>query len=211
MKLSFNQIIILPPLALGAAAALLVFFSADLQITQFFQQFDNPVFHWLMVAVSWLGYRTHQFVTAFLVALLLLRLRLRIEAVCLLISLISGLLLASAIKLIVARPRPASDLAEVYRYHTTWSFPSGHVVSYMAFYGFLFYLVYTRMPPSAWRSVLLVVMGALISLVGLSRVYLGAHWASDTLAGYCIGFLWLTLMIQLYLRLKTDRMAESSY
>jgi membrane-associated phospholipid phosphatase len=210
MKLSFNQIII-TPIALGVAAMLLVFFTVDLRIPQFIQQFDNPIFHWLMVAVSWLGYRNNQFAIAFLAALLLLRLRLRIEAVFLLISLISGLLLASVIKLIIARPRPASTLAEVYRQHTTFSFPSGHVVSYMAFYGFLFYLVYTRMAASMLRTVLLVVLGALMGLVGLSRVYLGAHWASDTLAGYCIGFLWLTLMIQIYHRLKTNRLAETSY
>ena len=210
MKLSLNQIIILP-IALGAAAALLVFFSADLRITQSLQQFNNPFFHWLMVAVSWPGYRINQFIIASLAAALLLLLRFRIEAVCLLLSLVAGLLLASVIKLLIARPRPAADLAEVYRYHSTWSFPSGHVVSYVAFYGFLCYLVYMRMPPSKLRSALLVVFGALISLVGLSRVYLGAHWASDTLAGYCIGFLWLTLMIQIYWRLKLDRITERSY
>jgi len=210
MKRGFNQIII-PPLALGAAAALLVYFSVDLRITQFIQQFNNPYFHWLIVAVSWLGYQYHQWAIAFITAVLLLSLRQRIEAVCVLISLGSGLLLASAIKLIIARPRPVSELAEIYRYHSTYSFPSGHVVSYVAFYGFLFYLVYTRMPPSILRSALLVGFGVLIGLVSLSRVYLGAHWASDTLAGYCIGFLWLLLMVQLYLRLKSDRSTVSSY
>src|SRR5262245_7921124 len=208
MKRSFNQIII-APLALGAAAALLAFFSVDLRVTQFLQQFNNPYFHGLMVAVSWLGYDYHPWVIALCVAALLLSLRLRIEAVCVLISLGSSLLLAMVIKLIVARPRPASSLAEIYRYHSTWSFPSGHVVSYVAFYGFLFYLVLTRMPPSVLRSALLVLIGGLIGLVGLSRVYLGAHWASDTLGGYCLGLLWLTLMIQLYYWLKSGGSTES--
>jgi membrane-associated phospholipid phosphatase len=210
MRQSFNKTII-PPLALAATAALLVYFSVDLQITQFFQQFDNTFFYWLMIAVSWPGYRIHQLVIALIAAAILLHYRHRIEAVCLLISLGSGLLLASTIKLIVARPRPTADLAQIYRNHSTWSFPSGHVVSYVAFYGFLFYLVYTRMPHSRSRSTLLVIFGALICLVGLSRVYLGAHWASDALAGYCFGFLWLTLMIQLYLRLKAGRSTESAY
>jgi len=209
MRRDFSKIIGLP-LALGAAAALLAFFSVDLRITQFLQQFNNPYFHGLMVAVSWLGYDYHPWVIALCVAALLLSLRLRIEAVCVLISLGSSLLLAMAIKLIVARPRPASSLAEIYRYHSTWSFPSGHVVSYVAFYGFLFYLVFTRMPRSVLRSALLVLFGGLIGLVGLSRVYLGAHWASDTLGGYCLGLLWLTLMIHLYYRLKSGRSTESS-
>src|SRR5262245_41332351 len=119
MKLGFKQIII-PAIGLGGAAALLVFFSGDLRITQYLQQFDNPFFHWSMVAVSWPGYRINQFIIASLAAVLLLSLRFRIEAVCLLLSLISGLLLASAIKLLVARPRPAADLVEVYRYHFIW-------------------------------------------------------------------------------------------
>jgi membrane-associated phospholipid phosphatase len=210
MKRGFPQIII-PPLVLGAAAALLVYFSVDPWITQLIQQTDNLYFDWLMIAVSWVGYQYHQWTIALIAAVLLLSFRQRTEAACLLISLGSGLLLAGAIKLIIARPRPVSDLAEIYRYHSTYSFPSGHVVSYMAFYGFLFYLVYTRMAPSILRSALLVVFGVLIGLVSFSRVYLGAHWASDTLAGYCIGFLWLILMIQLYLRFKSDRSTVSSY
>jgi len=78
----------------------------------------------------------------------------------------------------------------------------------MALYGFLFYLVYTLMRPSVFRSALLAVFGALISLVGLSRVYLGAHWTSDVLGGYCLGLVWLLLMVHLYLRLKSWRMAR---
>ena len=72
----------------------------------------------------------------------------------------------------------------------------------MALYGFLFYLVYTLMRPSPLRSALLTLLGALIGLVGLSRVYLGAHWASDVFGGYCLGFFWLALTIYFYRRLR---------
>jgi undecaprenyl-diphosphatase len=72
----------------------------------------------------------------------------------------------------------------------------------MALYGFLFYLVFTLMRPSPLRSALLMPLGALIGLVGLSRVYLGAHWASDVFGGYCLGFFWLALTIYLYRRFK---------
>jgi membrane-associated phospholipid phosphatase len=197
----------MPFLALSAAAAVGAYLSGDLWITQFVQRFNNLYFHWLMVAVSWPGYQGRQWIVAVGAAALLLRFRLRIEAACVLISLGSGLLLATVIKLIVARPRPSADLVEIYMRQSTMSFPSGHVVSYMSLFGFLFYLVHTLMRRSALRSTLLVIFGALISLVGLSRVYLGAHWASDALAGYCIGLLWLALMIQLYWRLKSRRIS----
>ena len=197
----------MPFLALSAAAAVGAYLSGDLWITQFLQRFNDPYFHWLMVAVSWPGYQGRQWIVAVCVAALLLRFRLRIEAACVLISLGSGFLLANVIKIIVARPRPSPELVEVYLRQSTLSFPSGHVVSYMALFGFLFYLVHTLMRRSALRSALLVILGALIGLVGLSRVYLGAHWASDALAGYCIGLLWLALMIQLYCRLKSRRIS----
>jgi undecaprenyl-diphosphatase len=197
----------MPLLALSAAAAIGAYLAGDLRITQFLQRFGNPYFHGLMVAVSWPGYQGRQWIVAVCVAALLLRFRLRIEAVCLLISLVSGWILANLIKLIVARPRPSPDMVEVYLSHPTWSFPSGHVVSYMTLFGFMFYLVYTQMPRSALRSALLVLLGGLIGLVGLSRVYLGAHWASDVLAGYCFGLLWLALMIHLYWRLESRRIS----
>jgi undecaprenyl-diphosphatase len=198
---------VMPFLALSAAAAVGAYLSGDLRITQFVQRINNPYFHWLMVAVSWPGYQGRQWIVAVCVAALLLRFRLRIEAACLLISLGSGQLLATVIKIIVARPRPSPELVNVYLDHSTLSFPSGHVITYVALFGFLFYLVRTLMRRSALRSALLVILGALIGLVGLSRVYLGAHWASDALAGYCIGLFCLALMIQLYWRLKSRRIS----
>src|SRR5262249_35671293 len=138
-------------------------------------------------------------------AALLLRFRLKIETACLLISLGSIWLLTNAIKFIVARARPTPDVVHVYEYPTNCSFPSGHVTSYMALYGFLFYLVYTLMRPTPLRSALLIVLGALIGLVGLSRVYLGAHWASDVFGGYCLGFFWLALTIYFHRRLKVGQ------
>ncbi|HEV2668680.1 MAG TPA: phosphatase PAP2 family protein [Blastocatellia bacterium] len=196
-----RKITIIAPLAFGAAA-IMVYVFGDLRITRFIQRFDDPYFHWLMVAVSWPGYVGRQWVVALCVAALLLRFRLKIEAACLLISLGSIWLLTNAIKIIVGRPRPSPDVVEVYEHPATCSFPSGHVTSYMALYGFLFYLVYTLMRPSPLRSALLIVCGAMMGLVGVSRVYLGAHWASDVFGGYCLGFLWLALTIYVYRRRK---------
>jgi len=192
----FDPVLILIP-ALCAAAAVAAYFYGDLSITQFLQRFDNPYFHWLMVAVSWPGYQGRQWVVALGAAALLLRFRRKVEAAFLLAGLGSVMLLTTSIKLIVARPRPSPDLVEVDILNPTYSFPSGHVTSYMALFGFLFYLVHALMRPSVLRSALLSLFGALIGLVGLSRVYLGAHWASDALTAYCLGFLWLKLTIHL--------------
>jgi membrane-associated phospholipid phosphatase len=203
-----RKITIIALLAFGLVAGMvagMAYVFGDLRITRFIQRFDYPYFHWLMVAVSWPGYFGRQWVVALCVAALLLRFRLKVEAACLLIGLGSIWLLTNAIKIIVGRPRPSPDMVEVYANSVTWSFPSGHVTSYVALYGFLFYLVYTLMRLSSLRSALLIVLGALIGLVGLSRVYLGAHWASDVFGGYCLGFIWLALTIYFYRRLRVGQ------
>jgi undecaprenyl-diphosphatase len=188
--------------SISGMGAVMAYVFGDLRITRFIQRFDNHYFHWLMVAVSWPGYFGRQWIVALCGAALLLRFRLKVEAACLLISLGSIWLLTNTIKFAVGRARPTPDLVEVHAHSTTLSFPSGHVTSYMALYGFLFYLVYTLMSRSPLRSALLIVLGALTGLVGLSRVYLGAHWASDVFGGYCLGFFWLALTIYFYRRRK---------
>jgi undecaprenyl-diphosphatase len=187
--------------------AVLAYIFGDLRISRFIQRFDYPYFHGLMVAVSWPGYLGRQWIVALCVVALLLRFRLRIEAACLAISAGSSWLLVNAIKSIVGRPRPSLDMVAIYEHPVSRSFPSGHVASYMALFGFMFYLIYTLMRPSTLRAILLIICGALISLVGVSRVYLGAHWASDVFGGYCFGFFWLALTIYVYQRRKQRRLS----
>jgi membrane-associated phospholipid phosphatase len=182
--------------------AVLAYAFGDLRISRFIQRFDYPYFHGLMVAVSWPGYLGRQWIVALCVVALLLRFRLRVEAACLAVSAGSSWLLVNAIKSVVGRPRPSLDMVTVYEHSVNRSFPSGHVASYMALFGFMFYLIYTLMRPSTLRAILLIICGALISLVGVSRVYLGAHWASDVFGGYCFGFFWLALTIYVYQRRK---------
>jgi membrane-associated phospholipid phosphatase len=182
--------------------AVLAYAFGDLRISRFIQRYDYPYFHGLMVAVSWPGYLGRQWIVALCVVALLLRFRLRVEAACLAVSAGSSWLLVNAIKSVVGRPRPSLDMVTVYEHSVSRSFPSGHVASYMALFGFIFYLIYTLMRPSTLRAILLIICGALISLVGVSRVYLGAHWASDVFGGYCFGFFWLALTIYVYQRRK---------
>ena len=86
----------------------------------------------------------------------------------------------------------------MYQQLTDSSFPSGHVLMYTAFFGFLMFLGYTLLKPSIARAVMLVILGSLVALVGLSRIYLGDHWASDVTGAYLLGSLWLAMSIALY-------------
>lgn len=97
------------------------------------------------------------------------------------------------IKVLVQRPRPAVEhLVE----QGGFSFPSGHSLSAMVFYGLIALILLNRLPgkKGRWAAALL---GVLILLVGLSRIYVGVHFASDVLAGLCEGFIWLGLITRI--------------
>jgi len=198
----FLLLLLLSALSLAVAASFVPYFAVDLWVTQRVQQFTHPGVRRLMIAVSWPGYGYHGFIVTVGAACVLLILRLKLEAVCLMASAGIASLVTNTLKLIIDRSRPAAELVEIYVSHRTKSFPSGHVVSYLALYGFLFYLIYVLMPRSRLRSFLMTILGALLSLVGLSRIYLGAHWPSDVIGGYCLGSCWLMLVIHFYCAAK---------
>jgi membrane-associated phospholipid phosphatase len=107
------------------------------------------------------------------------------------------------IKYIVARPRPTPSLVDIIQQASGQSFPSGHVMSYVAFWGLLFsFGIILFQGKHWWRTALLIISGLLVVLVGPSRVYLGDHWASDVLGGYLISGVLLGIALWIYLDLK---------
>ena len=152
----------------------------------------------MLVGVSAFGFAPWNWLLMLAVIALMLLFRWRTEAIFTGISSLGGLS-AEIVKNIVDRPRPSPDLVHVVSQLHTFSFPSGHVTGYVVFFGFLFYLAYTLMQRrSLLRWALLEVLAIPVLLVGLSRVYMGQHWASDALAGYALGFAYLFVVIELY-------------
>lgn len=96
------------------------------------------------------------------------------------------------LKQIVQRPRPTE-----YRIitETGYSFPSGHSMISMAFYGFLIYLIYQYVKNKYLKIGLIVFLSILIISIGISRIYLGVHYTSDVMAGFCIAISYLVLYI----------------
>jgi undecaprenyl-diphosphatase len=78
------------------------------------------------------------------------------------------------------------------------SFPSGHTLFYVTFFGFIGYAAYALMRPGRARTALIWSCAALIVLIGPSRIWLGHHWASDVLASYALGLAYLILLVRLY-------------
>ena len=109
----------------------------------------------------------------------------------------SNFVLTSVLKVVIARPRPpffTVDPADMFASIDQYGFPSGHVLFFVVFFGFIAYLAW-RYPTGHVRAIIIAVCGALILLVGPSRIYLGAHWASDVAGSYVIGILWLFFII----------------
>jgi undecaprenyl-diphosphatase len=106
----------------------------------------------------------------------------------------TGMLLNVALKESFRRARPNQDdpLVQI----ATFSFPSGHAVASTVFYGMACALVFAHVRSRALRAVAAAVAVAMVLLVTFSRVYLGAHYPSDVIAGIAVGVLCVTLFLR---------------
>lgn len=105
------------------------------------------------------------------------------------------------IKNIISRPRPTSDVVRIIDNQSSPSFPSGHVVFFTVFFGFLIVLMLTNKKINIYlRATVTLVSLALIVLISFSRVYLGAHWITDVIGGYLVGFIILSGIGFFYLK-----------
>ena len=109
-----------------------------------------------------------------------------------------SLLVNPVLKLLVDRPRPSGDLMTILRDSGGTGFPSGHAYTAMILLGLLYYLAPTTVPWKRVVTLLRITSIMLIVLIGISRVYLGAHWPSDVLGGFLVGGIILTLLIHLH-------------
>jgi len=105
---------------------------------------------------------------------------------------IGGVTMMALLKFVFSRPRPLIPLLEPAR---GFSFPSGHAMMSFSFYGVLIFMVYENVRNIYLKWVLIVFLLFLIFAIGLSRVYLRVHYATDVIAGFAAGFIWIVLCI----------------
>lgn len=84
-----------------------------------------------------------------------------------------------------------------------YSFPSGHSMVSMAFYGFLIYLIYNNIKNKYIKWILICSLSILIILIGISRIYLGVHYTSDVLAGFLISISYLVIYTRIVKEVTT--------
>lgn len=112
---------------------------------------------------------------------------------------ISSLVLMLLLKYLFQRKRPLAPLLSAAR---GLSFPSGHAIMAVTFYGLIIYIIHHTIE-KGWLSYLLTaLLIVLIVLIGFSRVYLRVHYASDVLAGFIVGIIWLVVSLSVLNRIE---------
>lgn len=175
-------------------------FAFDKSVLLHIHRLASPGLDELMASVTRIGDpRTVVPLTAIIFGVLWWR-RYRLEAQFFALNAFGGAVLSYVLKLAFSKQRPQlwnSPIVE-----TTFSYPSGHALGSVVLYGFLSYILATLYP--RYARAFYGAATLLIIAIGFSRLYLGVHWPTDIIAGYGIGFLWITVCISL-LRLRRAR------
>ena len=187
-------------IAAGTAFALLVHFLVPLAFnvasTLAVQSISFPGLQEFMRLVSGFGNAPK---VVLITVIALMACNKRREAFFVTLSGLGGWFIAMQLKQLFASPRPTADVVNVFHQWPTGSFPSGHLVFYVCYFGFLYFIAREKLPAkSIFRPLVLVTLALLIALVGLSRLYLGEHWLSDLPGSYLLGAFWLYLCLKLY-------------
>lgn len=187
-------------IATGTVFALLVHFlvplSFNVAVTLAVQSISFPGLQEFLRLVSGFGNAPK---VVLITVIALMACNKRREAFFLTLSGLGGWFIAMQLKHLFASARPTADVVNVFHQWPTGSFPSGHLVFYVCYFGFLYFIARDKLPAkSIFRPLVLVTLALLIALVGLSRLYLGEHWLSDLPGSYLLGAFWLYVSLKLY-------------
>lgn len=112
---------------------------------------------------------------------------------------LSSVLLMFLLKGFFARTRPLEPLLMAAQ---GLSFPSGHALNAVTFYGLMGYITWHTVKNNWIRAIMFSAFVFIVLMIGLSRIYLHVHYTSDVIAGYCMGVLWLYISLKLLRRLE---------
>ena len=168
----------------------------DRKITDFIISFRSPKLNKILQFITNIGdiygYLAVVFISSIAFYLKFKNWRFVIQMIFVLgISALSNL----ALKQVINRPRPnVEHLVSV----TTLSYPSGHAMSAISFYGFLIYLFYGFKMNKWIKSGIILFFTLLIFAIGISRIYLGVHFPSDIAGGFIAGLIWVAFCIIIF-------------
>ena len=190
------------PIIIISIATLLFTTLAILVITESSIHFDTQIHSYILnirneKLTSILNFITNFAGASFLLALcviLLIIIKNKKIPLYMLINLTCAFLTNETAKNIFKRSRPIGiNLIE----ETGLSFPSGHSMVGLAFYGFIIYLIYKLISNKRKKQLFTIILSIIILLIGFSRIYLGVHYFTDVIGGFLLGIIYLTIYINI--------------
>ncbi|TWR28099.1 phosphatase PAP2 family protein [Mucilaginibacter achroorhodeus] len=179
--------------------------SIDVRFSRDIQEHQNETIDGLMYAISTPGYMPESVIMVLGTALIFFLFKYKKAAGFVLLTSLSGLV-STIVKAVVNRPRPSDTLVRIVKKTAQQSFPSGHVLFYVVFFGFMILLMLQLEKVPKWiRYPVIVVSTFLIFTIPISRIYLGAHWFTDVVGGFLLGLPCLYVLAYYYLRKPADR------
>jgi membrane-associated phospholipid phosphatase len=165
----------------------------DLAVFDRLQRWVSPANNRVMLFFSFLG--SHKFLipaNLLLIFFFLFALHQSWFSIRVITIALSSLSLMFLLKYLFQRKRPLSPLLKAAR---GLSFPSGHAIISVTFYGLLLHISWNLVETDLLRWALAVLLVTIILFIGYSRIYLRVHYASDVISGFIIGVLWLLISL----------------
>lgn len=174
------------------------------------ENFDNTIYNFISIFINEYITKFMIFITNFgdylyitiLIIILFIFIKNKWIGILITINSINSTIINKILKSIFVRPRP--NILRLIK-QGGYSFPSGHAMACMSFYGLLIYLIYNSNFKTKSKVILIIFLSLLILLIGISRIYLGVHYPSDVIAGYIISIIYLIIFISIVNKLKESK------
>jgi membrane-associated phospholipid phosphatase len=208
-KINFRKLSVTFLISISILFLLLTLFISFFSISDFeailtreLQEERNPLFDFFMITVSLFGENYVAIPMIIGTSLLFYLFNYKLEAIFMLATSL-GSVFNFGLKVLINRQRPTADLVEKITETSHQSFPSGHTVHYVVFFGMLLVLSLKIKANPVWAKIIIAMLCiTLIIAVPFSRVYLGAHWTTDVIAGFFFGILVLSGLLFMYFKLQ---------
>lgn len=167
----------------------------DQQIAVFFIASRTPLLTKFFDVFTHLASSTTTIILALMLCSILLLLKMKRDALQLVLTLVTSAGVTALIKILVQRARPALSPLHT---EASFSFPSGHTNAATTVYGFLMYLAIKYLPTKLSQIVAVAFCLVIILLIAISRLYLSVHWFTDILGGLCTAITSLYIWIEYF-------------
>ena len=187
LKFLFITILTIVFIALIVAVKMNDSIGIDNSIYNYLISFKSPLFTNIVTGITNFG---GTFVLIILIILSIIIFRKKIYSILITVNIINVVLITQVLKMLIQRPRPSfPHLVE----ESGFSFPSGHAMASLGFYGFLVFLIWQTNINKKIKVGITIFLLILILLIGLSRVYLGVHYFTDVVAGFTCSTIYLLI------------------